>query len=239
MADDIARIETADAPPKRPIEQLPPARQELQGRLDRLDDKHPSSPRYETADTGQADADAADADTAEPVRAEPDAAEPARADADAAEPAQPGGGADDGRARGGSDAADDSEDGRRENGWQAPGVRDHPNRPHPDEVHLPTDRAEHILAGDGPDTSGGGHRNGTRLAGKTEFPKEWTDDVIVSTVVDVARNPDSAELQDNGRWLAVGERDGVEVKAVVQPDGRIWTAWPEPGGRGVIENPRK
>jgi hypothetical protein len=62
--------------------------------------------------------------------------------------------------------------------------------------------------------------------------------VIVSTVVDVARNPDSAELQDNGRWLAVGERDGVEVKVVVQPDGRIWTAWPEPGGRGVIQNPR-
>jgi hypothetical protein len=35
-----------------------------------------------------------------------------------------------------------------------------------------------------------------------------------------------------------GERDGVRITAVVQPDGRVWTAYPEPGGAGVVTNPR-
>ena len=26
---------------------------------------------------------------------------------------------------------------------------------------------------------------------------------------------------------------------VIQPDGRIWSAWPDPGGPGVVRNPRE
>jgi hypothetical protein len=45
------------------------------------------------------------------------------------------------------------------------------------------------------------------------------------------------EWQPNGSWRVFGDRDGVRVYAVVRPDGRIWTAWPEPGGKGVVQNP--
>jgi hypothetical protein len=56
--------------------------------------------------------------------------------------------------------------------------------------------------------------------------------------VDVSRNPDVVvRRQNNGRWKVQGERDGVTVTPIIEPNGNIWTAWPEPGGRGVIENP--
>ncbi len=61
--------------------------------------------------------------------------------------------------------------------------------------------------------------------------------MIVSTVQDVARNPDGVDWQVNKLWNVRGERDGVEVRAIVRPDNRIWTAWPQPGGAGVIKNP--
>lgn len=58
-------------------------------------------------------------------------------------------------------------------------------------------------------------------------------------VQSVARTPDVIEArQNNGRWRVNGERDGVNVVALIEPDGRIWTAWPKPGGRGVVQNPR-
>ncbi len=103
---------------------------------------------------------------------------------------------------------------------------------------MPTDRAEHILAGDGPDAVNGGHRHGTGNPGKTEFPSDWSDEKIVSAVQDVARNPDVAHWQEfNERWKVRGERDGVTLTPVVLPDGRIWTAWPQLGGPGVTRNP--
>jgi hypothetical protein len=124
-------------------------------------------------------------------------------------------------------------------GWQAPGVRDHPDLPDLDDVKLTDNRARHILDGDGPGTPGGGHRHGTGRPGKTEFPADWSDDKIVSTVQDVARNPGEAHWQDfNSRWRVSGDRDGLRLTAVVLLDGRIWAAWPEAGRGGVIQNPR-
>ncbi|MGO8956351.1 MAG: EndoU domain-containing protein [Streptosporangiaceae bacterium] len=199
MADDIARVDVADAPAGPPPDWSPAGPGDVQGRLARLADSHPSSPRYNTADS-----------------------------------VRPRGG--DGLT--GSSAKAEADE-RQRSGWHVPDVRRHPDRPDPDEVHLPADRARHALAGDGPGAPGGGHRHGAERPGKTEFPASWSDDMIVATVQDVARHPDAAHWQGfNSRWRVSGERDGVSVTAVVLSDGRIWAAWPDPGGAGVTRNPR-
>jgi Bacterial EndoU nuclease len=133
----------------------------------------------------------------------------------------------------------DDRSGTRPSGWDDPQVTSHPDCPAADEITLPQDRRVHILYGDGPGKPGGGHRHGTGRPGKTEFPAEWDDNKIVSTVEDVAREPDRVGWQSfNSRWRVTGQREGVEITGVVRPDGRIWTAWPEPGGRGVGQNPK-
>ena len=234
MVHDVERAVVPDTRETMQADWVPPGRDELARRLAQMADKHPSSARYETADRGQqagvdrpATEGAARSDT---DRADAHGADTDRADGDGAD----GDGADGGGPDAGRGVADES----RDSGWQAPGVRDHPDRPDPDNLRLPDDRARHILDGDGAGTNGGGHCHGTGREGKTEFPENWPDETVLSMVMDVAREPDAAERQDNGRWLASGDRDGVHVWVVVQPDGRIWTAWPEPGGKGVIENPR-
>lgn len=118
-------------------------------------------------------------------------------------------------------------------GWDA---IDAENRPDIDTFCIPPERATHILDGD---ATGGGHRHGTGKPGKTEFPANWDDGKVIDTVLDVARRPDSApgHQEWNDRWVARGTRDDVEIVAVIQRDGRIWTAWPLPGGAGVVKNP--
>jgi Bacterial EndoU nuclease len=108
----------------------------------------------------------------------------------------------------------------------------------PDEIHLTGDRRIHILDGD---QTGGGHRHGTGRSDKTEFPAEWGDDRIVAAILAIARHPDQEpERQDwNGRWQVSGEQDGVKIFAVVESDGRIWTAWPDEDSPGVVKNPVK
>ena len=120
--------------------------------------------------------------------------------------------------------------------WEAPGLADHPARPRPESLHLPPDRATHILDGD---TTGGGHRSGAGRPGKTEFPATWTDQKVAECVADVARSPDDRPVHQawNDRWLARGNRDGVDIVVIAQSDGRIWTAWPLEGGTGVVRNP--
>jgi hypothetical protein len=120
-------------------------------------------------------------------------------------------------------------------GWDAPGVAEDPRQPEVEGIHLADDRRSHIM--DGEPGGRGGHRHGTGIPRKTEFPADWDDDTTVGHIVDVARRPDSVEMQDNGRWIVRGERDGVEMDVIVEPDGRIVTAYPLPGGRGVVENP--
>jgi hypothetical protein len=118
-------------------------------------------------------------------------------------------------------------------GWDAIGTED---RPDIDAFRVTPERATHILDGD---ATGGGHRHGTGKPGKTEFPANWDDGKVIDTVLDVARRPDSApgHQEWNDRWVARGTRDDVEIVAVIQRDGRIWTAWPLPGGAGVVKNP--
>jgi uncharacterized protein YukE len=99
---------------------------------------------------------------------------------------------------------------------------------------LTPDRITHILVGDGPGS--GGHRPGAGQHGKTEFPADWTDDDIIRSVMDTAMKPS---------WVSPGRRDnrlchawvrGVDVVAVVSPDGAVITGYPLPGGRGVVDN---
>ncbi|MET0132490.1 MAG: EndoU domain-containing protein [Kibdelosporangium sp.] len=113
-------------------------------------------------------------------------------------------------------------------------------------INLSPGRRTHIMDGDA-NGVGGGHFPGTGIPGKTEFPERWLPDeddpaqpeldaTIAGHIEDVARNPDSPpRLQDNGRWVVNGTRDGVDIEVIVNPDGSIWTAYPT-GGRGVTRN---
>ena len=134
------------------------------------------------------------------------------------------------------------EDGRRSyaerperSGWDA---ADAENRPPLDAIRVTPERRTHILDGD---AFGGGHRHGTGKPGKTEFPASWSDEKILDKILDVVQHPDPPPVyQDwNERWLCVGARDSVEVSVIVLCSGEVWTAWPEPGGPGVVRNPRK
>jgi hypothetical protein len=121
--------------------------------------------------------------------------------------------------------------------WEASGVAGNTDRPAPDTIRLTEDRTRHILDGD---QWGGGHRHGAGHPGKTEFPSRWSDEACQEYIAHVAREPDDTPFwQPNHRWLVHGLRDGVDVKVVVNHDGRIWTAWPEPGGPGVVRNPEE
>lgn len=87
----------------------------------------------------------------------------------------------------------------------------------------------HILDGD---VTGGGHRYGTGRPGKTELPVNWDDDKITDGILSVARSPDSASLQRNGRWKVEGVRDEVALTVIIMADGRIWSAFHCAGIRG-------
>jgi hypothetical protein len=141
------------------------------------------------------------------------------------------------RAAYGEAARGDEKPGRQvgRSGWDA---IDAGNRPDIDALRVTPERATHILDGD---ATGGGHRHGTGKPGKTEFPASWDDGKIIDTVLDVARGPDSTpgHQEWNDRWVARGTRDDVGIVAVMERDGRVWSAWPLPGGPGVVKNPER
>jgi Bacterial EndoU nuclease len=111
------------------------------------------------------------------------------------------------------------------------------DRPPLDSLHVTPERAKHILDGD---RWGGGHRHGTGRPGKTEFPADWDDEKIIGHVLGVARAPDDPPVfQANRRWRVHGYRDEVGINVVIQPDGRIWSAWPDAGSPGVVKNLRE
>ena len=118
-------------------------------------------------------------------------------------------------------------------GWDA--VRA-PGRPPLDALHIHAERAAHILDGD---ATGGGHRHGTGIPGKTEFPADWDDATIMDSIAAVARVPGSVHQQANGRWKARGEHGHVGITVIINPDGAIWTAWPQARGPGVVRNPKE
>jgi hypothetical protein len=216
-------IERADAPDEPVIGPREDARGDLRQRLERLADGHPSSDHYRDASLGRGDGNA-DISGADTSREDATGADTSRTDTNREETT--------GTRRDNSlDATQ-----RASSAWEHGEVRGHPDRPAEGDIHVTADRARHILDGD-PDSDGGGHRYGTGRADKTEFPQDWADDVIISVAEDVGRKPDHVEWQPNGRWRVTGEHDGVRVYAIVLPDGRMWTAWPEPGGKGVVENP--
>jgi Bacterial EndoU nuclease len=107
-------------------------------------------------------------------------------------------------------------------------------RPPLEALRMPPERAIHILYGD---ATGGGHRYGTSTPCKTEFPASWDDDRIVNAITFVARSPENVHQQWNQRWKARGEFDNVRITVIIEPDGTIWTAWPEEGSPGVVRNP--
>lgn len=74
--------------------------------------------------------------------------------------------------------------------------------------------------------------------GKTEFPADWDDGKVMENVLSVAREPDERPVRQNwnDRWRVQGERDGVEIVAIVTSDGLVWTAWPHEGSPGVVKN---
>jgi hypothetical protein len=126
---------------------------------------------------------------------------------------------------------------RTRSAWDVEAVGGHPERPPPDSLHVAPERARHILDGD---SWGGGHRHGTGRPGKTEFPSGWDDEKIIGHVLNVARDPDEPPVfQANRRWRMHGQREDVGINVIVQPDGRIWSAWPDAGSPGVVKNPRE
>jgi len=97
-------------------------------------------------------------------------------------------------------------------------------------------RRAHILDGEvRPNgTFGGGHRGGTGFPGKSEFPTAWSDDVIMHHVSDVATDPMSTIVRQQGRDVFVsGTRDGIDIEVLIRND-EIWTAYPT----NVPRNPR-
>jgi Bacterial EndoU nuclease len=109
------------------------------------------------------------------------------------------------------------------------------SRPPLDALRMSPERAIHILDGD---ATGGGHRYGTGAPGKTEFPSNWGDDKITDSILSVARSPESASLQRNGRWKVEGVRDGVTLAVIITVEGNIWSSYPLPGAPGVRQNPK-
>lgn len=126
---------------------------------------------------------------------------------------------------------------RTRSAWDSEAAGDHADPPPLESLRVAHERAEHILDGD---RWGGGHRHGTGRPGKTEFPSGWDDDKIIGHILDVACAPDDPPVfQANRRWRLHGQRDDVGITVIVQPDGRIWSAWPDAGSAGVVKNPRE
>jgi hypothetical protein len=119
-------------------------------------------------------------------------------------------------------------------GWESLNEQDS-DRPSPADIQLSAERRAHILDGD---RTGGGHRHGVGSPGKTEFPAHWDDDKIAENVLSVARAPDEQPVRQNwnDRWRVQGRRDGVDIVAIVAPDGLVCTAWPREGSPGVVKN---
>ncbi|RSK32082.1 hypothetical protein EJA01_12660 [Rhodovulum iodosum] len=102
-----------------------------------------------------------------------------------------------------------------------------------DSVSIPEDRARHILDGEG---RSGGHRYGTGIPGKTEFPATWSDNDILEAIRQVAGTGTvDRPAHRDGDLVVVGEVNGVTIEVVVQPNGEVRTGYPL-SGPGVRRN---
>ncbi len=85
-------------------------------------------------------------------------------------------------------------------------------------------RRRHILDGD---ETGGGHRAGTGIPGKTEFPGSWSDDEIIHEISDIATDPSAVRTPlPRGGTLVDGTRNGVDIRVVLDSHGNIVTGYP-------------
>jgi len=85
-------------------------------------------------------------------------------------------------------------------------------------------RRRHILDGD---ATGGGHRPGTGISGKSEFPQGWSDDRILHNISDVATDPSSVTRAGRGgRTITDGTRDGINIRVIQERNGDIVTGFP-------------
>jgi hypothetical protein len=100
-------------------------------------------------------------------------------------------------------------------------------------ISIPEDRARHILDGDG---RSGGHRFGTGILGKTEFPASWSSDDIMEAIRQVGgTGVVDRPAHRGGDLVIVGEVNGVTIEVVVQPNGEVRTGYPL-AGTGVVRN---
>lgn len=84
--------------------------------------------------------------------------------------------------------------------------------------------------------AGGAHGAGVGWPGKSEFPPHWDDDEAFDRCEDVAQHPSATVELPDGTFLASGEREGVQLRAVVRAEGELLTAYPV-RGPGVVHNP--
>lgn len=91
-------------------------------------------------------------------------------------------------------------------------------------IQITPGRRRHILDGD---ATGGGHRPGRSIPGKSEFPPGWSDDQIIDAILEVARDIGSdLKPGHGGRWVIEGARNGVRIRVIVECDGSIVTGFP-------------
>lgn len=94
-----------------------------------------------------------------------------------------------------------------------------------DAITISETRAAHILYGD---ERGGGHRFGAGVPCKTEFPRGWSDDRILTETRRIAANDNADWRQEkNGYFVTEHMVDGVNVRVVMGDERkRIITAYP-------------
>jgi uncharacterized Zn-binding protein involved in type VI secretion len=106
---------------------------------------------------------------------------------------------------------------------------------------LSADRAMHILDGErnaAGKIKSGGHRHGTGVPGKHEFPPDWADGKILDSVAEIAQTGKiTGEAHRAGEVIKSGVIDKVQIEVIVKNDGSVRTAYPI-GGPGVIQNPK-
>jgi hypothetical protein len=85
----------------------------------------------------------------------------------------------------------------------------------------------HILDGH---ATGGGHRFGTGIPGKSEFPASWSDGDILHNISDVAADPASTRTPGWGGLTVIeGTGNGVDIRVIIgspAEGGRIITGFP-------------
>ncbi|MEM6781635.1 MAG: EndoU domain-containing protein [Pseudomonadota bacterium] len=84
---------------------------------------------------------------------------------------------------------------------------------------------DHILHGD---ETGGGHLYGTGIPCKSEFPADWDENKVKSTVKRLAANDNANWRQEDNGYIVSDQRaEQLNVRVVINPrSGEIVTSYP-------------